>query len=163
MPFSLSLSIMFTRLLNPLSMGLTLLVQTLVVSMTTGLFSYSFWFSYILFLIFIGGMLVLFIYVSSLAANEYFKFSLTVFMAFLFTSFIFSFIFMFMDPLTTSFSSSLPCSSITEALSTQKIVSWIYSTPLMSLTLFVIIYLLLTLIVVVKITKIFKGPLRISY
>ena len=50
-------------------MGLTLLIQTILVSIISGLITKTFWFSYILFLVFLGGILVLFIYVTSLASN----------------------------------------------------------------------------------------------
>ena len=162
MPFSISLSLIFTRLLNPLSIGLTLLIQTLIISIITGIISYSFWFSYILFLIFIGGILVLFIYVASLASNEYFKLSFKqITLLFILTIYI-SFITLLLDPLIVSFKTLLPTSSVSEILSTPKIIRWIYRISLIWLTFFVIIYLLLTLVVVVKITKIFKGPLRLS-
>jgi NADH-ubiquinone oxidoreductase chain 6 len=56
-------------------MGLVLLIQTLIVALLTGVLASSFWFSYILFLVFLGGMLVLFIYVTRLASNEMFSIS----------------------------------------------------------------------------------------
>merc|ERR1712221_33590 len=72
-PLITALSLFFTRLSHPLAIGLALLSQTILICLITGLSSSSFWFSYILFLIFLGGMLVLFIYVTSLASNEIFK------------------------------------------------------------------------------------------
>lgn len=64
---------------HPLAIGLALLMQTLFIALSTGLVAPSFWFSYILFLVFLGGMLVLFIYVASLASNEIFRFSTKLF------------------------------------------------------------------------------------
>nr|YP_009630635.1 NADH dehydrogenase subunit 6 [Etisus anaglyptus]QBR55193.1 NADH dehydrogenase subunit 6 [Etisus anaglyptus] len=162
MPVILTLSFLFTRLSHPLSLGMTLLLQTVFMSLTVGFSSYSFWFSYILFMIFLGGMLVLFIYVASLASNEIFSFSLMTF--FIYTAIIMttSFLFLFLDPLVSPSLTSLPVSSFDNHLSTPMIVSWIYNSPSMSFTLFIIMYLLLTLIVVVKIINLFKGPLRLS-
>ena len=161
-PSILILSFLFTRLLHPLSMGLTLLIQTILISLTAGLSTYSYWFSYILFIIFLGGMLVLFIYVTSLASNEAFSFSYST-LAFSLT------ILFFLFPLTlgwdyffNGFTAQLPLSSLNIETSNVFIISWIYSTNLITFTLFIIIYLLLTLIVVVKITNLFKGPLRLS-
>lgn len=162
-PFSLMLSFIFTRLQNPLSIGLTLLIQTLVISLAAGRFSFSYWFSYILFIIFIGGILVLFIYVASLAANEYFIFSISRFVLGLRIRILLFLILFIRDPLVISSYSSLPISSFIELSSSQKIIRWIYRIPLIRLTLFVIIYLLLALIVVVKIVNLYKGPLRLLY
>nr|YP_009509549.1 NADH dehydrogenase subunit 6 [Cardisoma carnifex]AUM82374.1 NADH dehydrogenase subunit 6 [Cardisoma carnifex] len=159
-PLLLTLSILFTQLHHPLAMGLMLLIQTILISVTVGVSTYSFWFSYILFLVFLGGMLVLFIYVASLASNEtfFFKASLLLFFS---TMILFSLMCLFMDPLLISHSSSLPSSSLSSVTSTPFIISWIYNTPSMTFTMFIISYLLLMLIVVVKIVNLFKGPLRL--
>nr|APD28347.1 NADH dehydrogenase subunit 6 [Chaceon sp. BZ-2016] len=161
-PMTLMLSLLFTRLIHPLSMGLTLLAQTIAVSLLTGVSTYSFWFSYILFMIFLGGMLVLFIYVSSLASNEFFSFSLLNFFFYFTAMIFFSILLMSLDSLMVPFLTSTPPSVNTISISTPFIISWIYSSTLMTFTLFIIMYLLLTLIVVVKITNLFKGPLRLS-
>ena len=161
-PTILILSFLFTRLAHPLSIGLNLLVQTILISLTAGLSTYSYWFSYILFMIFLGGILVLFIYVTSLASNESFSFS--------YSTFAISLILLFsLLPLTlawnyffNSFTAQLPLSSLTMEVSNVFIISWIYSINLINFTLFIIIYLLLTLVVVVKITNLFKGPFRLS-
>nr|UAM92186.1 NADH dehydrogenase subunit 6 [Geosesarma faustum] len=161
-PLLFTFSILFTQLSHPLAMGLTLLIQTILISITMGLSIYSFWFSYILFLIFLGGMLVLFIYVASLASNESFFFSNSLLFLFLIMFFI-SFIFLFMDPFLLLNSSSLQISSFKLLMSTSFIINWIYNISSMIFTIFIISYLLLMLIVVVKIINLFKGPLRLSY
>nr|WFQ83153.1 NADH dehydrogenase subunit 6 [Qianguimon aflagellum] len=160
-PMIIILSIIFTRMIHPLAMGLNLLIQTIIISFSAGLTTYSFWFSYILFLIFLGGMLVLFIYVASLASNEIFMPSLIL------TSFTLTFImllfllFFFMDPLLISTFSNLPKSSINILSSTAHITMWMFNTPSMFFTIFIISYLLFTLLVVVKIINLYKGPLRL--
>nr|WMQ53438.1 NADH dehydrogenase subunit 6 [Portunus armatus] len=161
-PFILLLSILFTRLSHPLSMGLTLLIQTIFISLTAGLSTYSYWFSYILFMIFLGGMLVLFIYVTSLASNEPFFFSWSAFFMSLAILFALMPLAIFWDSLMGSTMTQLPLSSFSFDSSNVFIISWIYSFNLMNFTLYIILYLLLTLIVVVKITNLFKGPLRLS-
>nr|YP_009154099.1 NADH dehydrogenase subunit 6 [Gandalfus puia]AKC99390.1 NADH dehydrogenase subunit 6 [Gandalfus puia] len=161
-PIILILSFLFSRLSHPLSMGLTLLLQTVMISLSVGISTYSFWFSYILFMIFLGGMLVLFIYVASLASNEFFSFSSSMFMFYSLTFLIFTTTCFYLDPILISNFSSIPSSSLYLQLSTISIVSWIYSNTVMNFTLFIVMYLLLTLIVVVKITNLFKGPLRLS-
>nr|AUN45084.1 NADH dehydrogenase subunit 6 [Macrophthalmus darwinensis] len=160
-PLLLSSSILFMNLSHPLSMGLILLVQTMLISLTLGLSSYSFWFSYILFLVFLGGMLVLFIYVSSLAPNEIF-FSLDLFIMFFIFMSIFTIIALVMDPILSNFSHiSLPLSSLDYFNSTPYTINWIYNSPSMIFTIFIVSYLLLALIIIVKIINLFKGPLRL--
>nr|YP_010722329.1 NADH dehydrogenase subunit 6 [Enoplolambrus validus]WDV10171.1 NADH dehydrogenase subunit 6 [Enoplolambrus validus] len=161
-PIMMILSFLFTRLQHPLSMGLTLLIQTIVISLSSGLYTYSFWFSYILFMIFLGGMLVLFIYVASLASNEKFFFSAKNFFLSVFLWLTTSFMLIFLDSTLISNYSSLPSLSYTLISSTPLIINWIYNNSIMNFTLFIILYLLLTLIVVVKIVNMFKGPLRLS-
>nr|YP_009255997.1 NADH dehydrogenase subunit 6 [Solenocera crassicornis]YP_010580177.1 NADH dehydrogenase subunit 6 [Solenocera melantho]ANF05081.1 NADH dehydrogenase subunit 6 [Solenocera crassicornis]AXJ93132.1 NADH dehydrogenase subunit 6 [Solenocera crassicornis]UZS90561.1 NADH dehydrogenase subunit 6 [Solenocera melantho] len=153
---------MFTRLLHPLAMGLSLLTQTLMICLTAGLFNKSFWFSYILFIIFLGAMLVLFIYVASLASNETFKFSSTFLFLVMMTSSL-SLILLFMDPLTLNLPINISQSSLqmNTCSPTPSLLSIIYNNTTMNLTLFIVLYLLLTLIVVVKITNTFFGPLRL--
>nr|YP_009170139.1 NADH dehydrogenase subunit 6 [Panulirus cygnus]ALE28930.1 NADH dehydrogenase subunit 6 [Panulirus cygnus] len=120
---------------------------------------------YILFLIFLGGMLVLFIYVASLASNESFKLSLFLTAMILLGSFSLSALFMFLDPLFSiqpvsvqhSFFSAKDIPDLS-SISTH----FIYNFPTMGLTLVVILYLLFTLIVVVEMTSVFSGPLRLS-
>nr|YP_010946905.1 NADH dehydrogenase subunit 6 [Salganea incerta]WGO57662.1 NADH dehydrogenase subunit 6 [Salganea incerta] len=150
------LSILFTQMNHPLAMGLILLIQTTLISMITGLMMQSFWFSYILFLIFLGGMLVLFIYLTSLASNEMFMFSAKLLFLLLLmmpTMFIMlknnfnlnnqeTYTYIIMDNLT-----KLPLLKL-------------YNYPNSILTIMMVLYLLITLLVVVSITTIFKGPLR---
>nr|YP_009307998.1 NADH dehydrogenase subunit 6 [Huananpotamon lichuanense]AOS50520.1 NADH dehydrogenase subunit 6 [Huananpotamon lichuanense] len=160
-PMIIMLSIMFTRMMHPLAMGLNLLTQTIIISFSAGLNTYSFWFSYILFLIFLGGMLVLFIYVASLASNEIFMPSLILtFFTLIFIMLLFL-LFYLLDPVLISSSSHLPNSTINNLPSTTYITSWIFNTPSMLFTIFIISYLLLTLLVVIKIINLYKGPLRL--
>nr|YP_010894934.1 NADH dehydrogenase subunit 6 [Phortica pseudogigas]WJW73447.1 NADH dehydrogenase subunit 6 [Phortica pseudogigas] len=164
--FIMLTSIIFINMFHPLAMGLTLLIQTLLISLLTGLMTKTFWYSYILFLVFLGGMLVLFIYVTSLASNEMFNLStkLTLFsIIFLMLSMIVCF---FIDKSSLSFfllNNEMESifnlkSYLTEnALSLNKL----YNYPTNFITILLMNYLLITLIVIVKITKLFKGPLRL--
>nr|WNH42599.1 NADH dehydrogenase subunit 6 [Neoperla tangana] len=158
------LSFTLTLITHPLAMGLTLLTQTLIICLTTGLMTRSFWFSYILFLVFLGGLLVLFIYVTSLASNEMFSF--TPFVAILMTLLGATSVMIFTvsDPLT------LPLNEKSTDTSSNPFPMWtdetaptlmkLYNSPTNLITLMLALYLFLTLIAVVQITKIFQGPLR---
>nr|YP_010466949.1 NADH dehydrogenase subunit 6 [Hemigrapsus sinensis]UVF28721.1 NADH dehydrogenase subunit 6 [Hemigrapsus sinensis] len=160
-PLLLSSSLLFTQLSHPLAMGLMLFIQTVLISITVGMYNFSFWFSYILFLVFLGGMLILFIYIASLASNESFIFSFTTSLFFIVTAFFFLFGLLFMDPLIAFPSSFTSSSSLNFYFSTPFIINWIYNTPSMIFTIFIVSYLLLMLIIIVKITNLFKGPLRL--
>nr|WOR80873.1 NADH dehydrogenase subunit 6 [Anaspides swaini] len=161
--FTFLLSLIFLLTNHPLSMGLTLLFQTCFICLTSGMINLTFWFSYILFLIFLGGMLVLFIYVASLASNEMFKMSFSFvfligfFLIFLLTFYLFSDFLMFYINSASINNFSLNFSS---QLLNQDLTSFIYAPSIMFYTLFMVFYLLLTLIVAVKITSNFQGPLR---
>lgn len=163
-PLIIITSIIFTQLLHPLAIGLALLFQTILICCTTGLSNISFWFSYILFLIFLGGMLVLFIYVTSLASNEIFKPSIILIIVISSVLIIRVFI-NIIDPiiLPQIKSSRIPITLNSQPYSIDiSLVSTIYNPTTIKLTIFIVFYLLLTLIVVVKITDTFFGPLRLS-
>nr|AQT19250.1 NADH dehydrogenase subunit 6 [Zeugodacus depressus] len=158
-------SFIFIQMNHPLAMGLMLLIQTLQICLLTGLMTKSFWFSYILFLIFLGGMLVLFIYVTSLASNEMFSLSMKLTIMCIMITMILTLIFMFMDKsLTTPFMQNLEMQPTHQmnillpenALNLHKL----YNFPTNLITILLMNYLLITLIAVVKITKLFYGPLR---
>ena len=159
------MSILFIRTLHPLSTGIVLLMQTTVVSLAAGALNKTFWFSYILFLIFLGGMLVLFIYVASLASNEQFGLNLTAF-ALAFVFILASMLLLIMiDPIVISNKTAAMISSIAEHYkigSASLYNSPIYNTPSAFLTFFIISYLLLALLVVRKIIKSSQGSLRLS-
>nr|YP_010046748.1 NADH dehydrogenase subunit 6 [Culiseta inconspicua]QPJ78692.1 NADH dehydrogenase subunit 6 [Culiseta inconspicua] len=159
------MSFIFMQMKHPLAMGLMLLIQTFLTCILTGLFVKTFWFSYILFLIFMGGMLVLFIYVTSLSSNEMFSMSFKL----LILTFVFIFLFMmisyfFDKTFMENFINNNEMFKLTNynsliyenSLSLNKM----YNFPTNLITLLLINYLFLTLLVTVKITKKNYGPLR---
>nr|YP_010417389.1 NADH dehydrogenase subunit 6 [Ophiusa tirhaca]USF12087.1 NADH dehydrogenase subunit 6 [Ophiusa tirhaca] len=163
----LSISLFMMFLNNPLSMGLMILFQTLLICLLSGMLIKTYWFSYILFLTFMGGLLVLFIYVSSIASNELFKPSFnTKLFFFLSILFLLMIQFIYMNNLywmNFSFNSDMN-NFISMSLfmnNDNKInLSKLYNNQTFMIMLMLIIYLFITLIVVVKITNIFYGPLR---
>ena len=110
-------------------------------------------------------MLVLFIYVASLASNESFKLSTPLVLLLFAPSTLILPITIFTDPFLPSIKQTIEKSQTRTSeflLTTQYNLRSIYNPTSITLTLFVILYLLLTLIVVVKITTISFGPLRTS-
>lgn len=146
-----------------MSIGVILIIQTLTTCLMTGLISKSFWFSYILFLVFIGGMLILFIYISSLASNEKINFSIYPLIKFIFIIYVTLVILYFRDKFyLINWFINREISPITHHLINENYlsISKIYNEPNNYLIILLISYLLLTLIIVVKITNLFVGPLR---
>nr|UPX88509.1 NADH dehydrogenase subunit 6 [Tachina fera] len=164
MLFMFIFNMIFLNMKHPLAMGLILLIQTTLVSLTSGLMTKTFWFSYILFLVFIGGMLVLFIYVTSLASNEMFSFSIKLLMISLLIIFITMISMYFMDKNLLMQSKNLEMNSIynmnSYVMENSLSLNKLYNYPTNIMTILLMNYLLITLIAVVKITKLFKGPLR---
>nr|YP_010439614.1 NADH dehydrogenase subunit 6 [Bastilla crameri]UTC33502.1 NADH dehydrogenase subunit 6 [Bastilla crameri] len=163
----LFISIFMMFLNNPLSMGLMILFQTLLTCMLSGMLIKTYWFSYILFLTFLGGLLVLFIYVSSIASNELFKPSFNAKLLFIiFLSFLMLIQTVFMNNLfwmNFSFNSDMNnFMSLSLFFNNENKINLnkIYNNQTFMIMLMLIIYLFITLIAVVKITNIFYGPLR---
>nr|UPX88704.1 NADH dehydrogenase subunit 6 [Aphodius rufipes] len=161
MTISLLMSMLLISLKHPLSMGLTLLIQTITVSLTIGFFSINYWFSYILFLVMIGGMLVLFIYMTSVASNEMFKYSSKLAMLIIFITMMMMFIYLFIDSFVLymnmfSVETSNYMMNPNLNLSMNKYLNF----PSNFIVYMIIVYLLITMIAVVKITDIKQGPLR---
>nr|YP_010835999.1 NADH dehydrogenase subunit 6 [Rhabdiopteryx christinae]WGC89518.1 NADH dehydrogenase subunit 6 [Rhabdiopteryx christinae] len=162
---SAALSFVFTQMNHPLAMGMMLLLQTLVICLLTGFMTQSFWFSYILFLVFLGGLLVLFIYVTSLASNEMFSMSTKLLLCVL-TPVIGTILFcLIVDP--TYWSTALLNSDMSTINTLNDYIEEsapslmkLYNQPTGYITLMLVLYLFLTLIAVVKITSVFSGPLR---
>nr|AXS65347.1 NADH dehydrogenase subunit 6 [Elateroidea sp. 10 KM-2017] len=149
-------SLIFITSNHPLSMGLTLLLQTIIIALITGMMSINFWFSYILFLIMIGGMMVLFIYMTSVASNKKFKFSLKMMIMIIATMIVTLMI----------KSNELPFSlmeithSMTNSFMFKQSLNKFFMSPSNWIFIMLINYLLITLIAVVKISMIKYGPLR---
>nr|YP_010352989.1 NADH dehydrogenase subunit 6 [Prionopetalum kraepelini]UOF70472.1 NADH dehydrogenase subunit 6 [Prionopetalum kraepelini] len=139
-------SITFPLLYHPMMMGIMIIFMSLTISMfmwTTMQFS---WMAYILFLIFLGALLVLFIYISSLAPNEQF---------------------MKLSPFTMSLIFLFPILMIPQSVKDCFINSVnflpsvkIFNQYLMPFTIFMALFLFLTLIIISKITLFKQGPLR---
>nr|YP_010463419.1 NADH dehydrogenase subunit 6 [Peltoperlopsis sagittata]UUK29395.1 NADH dehydrogenase subunit 6 [Peltoperlopsis sagittata] len=165
MTASLSLALTFVTMNHPLAMGIMLLLQTLVICLITGLISQSYWFSYILFLVFLSGLLILFIYVSSLASNEMFSLSSPYLFMNLIPLTLVTLTISLTDPMpwmnnilnSDTMFNLLTYSSMEE---TSQSLLKLYNQPTSMITLMLVIYLLLTLVIIVKITSIFQGPLR---
>nr|YP_009743963.1 NADH dehydrogenase subunit 6 [Protambulyx strigilis]QIE12732.1 NADH dehydrogenase subunit 6 [Protambulyx strigilis] len=165
----LMMSMMMYFLNHPLSMGFMILMQTMLTCLLSGMLISTYWFSYILFLTFLGGLLVLFIYICSIASNEMFIISNNFKMIFI--------LFIFMMPMIQMmFNKNLNWMNLNNNLEMNNFTNFmffnnenkinmnkLYNNYSSMLTMLLIIYLFITLIAIVKITNIFYGPLRMSF
>nr|YP_010947048.1 NADH dehydrogenase subunit 6 [Margattea spinifera]WGO57857.1 NADH dehydrogenase subunit 6 [Margattea spinifera] len=154
--FSTLMSMMSMFINHPMIMGMILLIQTTLITLITGMISPTFWFSYILFLIFIGGMLILFIYMTSLASNEIITITkkTILFMAVIIIPIIF-----FKQIQSYSYNQDNYLFTNMNNLFNNQVLK-LYNMPTHLITIMMGSYLFLSLIAVVKITNIFMGPLR---
>nr|APX40444.1 NADH dehydrogenase subunit 6 [Longitarsus melanocephalus] len=153
-------SILIILFKHPLSCGLILLMQTILIALKTGLMSLNFWFSYILFLIMIGGMLILFIYMTSISSNEKFNFNKKFFIIYLLFLIIFM-ISLFIDSyylnlLNNIIDMKMSIHNFKNSISMMKYLNY----PNYFIMMMMILYLFITLIAIVKITKFNYGALR---
>nr|YP_009573031.1 NADH dehydrogenase subunit 6 [Podagricomela nigricollis]QBF44008.1 NADH dehydrogenase subunit 6 [Podagricomela nigricollis] len=160
LPLMIMCSIFIIFMKHPLTYGLILLIQTIFTTMITGLLSYNYWYSYILFLIMIGGMLILFIYMTSIASNEKFKFNNKL-LFLMFIMLLMFLILMLLDNFYFNYFSSMSDISLFNNMknlnnSMNKYLNYPNNMIIFSM----IIYLLITLIAIVKITNFSYGPLR---
>nr|YP_010852961.1 NADH dehydrogenase subunit 6 [Lotongus taprobanus]WGM81114.1 NADH dehydrogenase subunit 6 [Lotongus taprobanus] len=166
----LIISLFMIFLKHPLSMGLMILFQTLLICLLSGFFINTYWFSYILFLTFLGGLLVLFIYISSIASNELFNISFINKMFIPFIIFIIIILSWMLKFNLKLLNYSINFNEMNNFfnylfLINNKNYNMISLTKLYNkhnyfLMLMLIIYLFITLVAIIKITNIFYGPLR---
>nr|YP_009654755.1 NADH dehydrogenase subunit 6 [Caystrus obscurus]QCI09310.1 NADH dehydrogenase subunit 6 [Caystrus obscurus] len=147
------ISISLLTLNHPLSMGLILILQTIIISIIMGYMLKSFLFSYIIIIIMLSGALVLFIYMASVASNEKFNWSNKMIVMLLITS-------MCMIIIMYKYNNNwlINNSKVSDSINLIKLFNLMSA----KVTLLMIIYLLLTMIVVSNIAKTNKGPLRMN-
>nr|WPW47227.1 NADH dehydrogenase subunit 6 [Halobates flaviventris] len=139
---------------HPLSMGFNLILITFLSSIIMGIWMKYTWYSYILVLVMLGGMLVLFMYMASIASNEIMKFSFKT-LIMMFISMIIS-----MTLLKEEMLSYSP--AIIQTMDGQQNMSMmkLFNTQSSIITIMMALYLLMTMIYVIFITNTFEGPMR---
>lgn len=153
--FLLSLSFLLPLIVHPLILGvLILLIRSLGRVVLSSLVIS--WFGYRLFLVYVGGILVMFSYVVALSPN-FRGISYSYFIFIFFGSFVLSFLFLSVldSDLYWSFSKE-----INIGLFSSSSVTGLYSDMNVSIMVFLLIMLLATMVMVVKICYYRSGPLR---
>nr|DBA44273.1 TPA_asm: NADH dehydrogenase subunit 6 [Peltospira delicata] len=159
--FSLSVSLFFIMpiMLHPLSLGLCILFCSLSVCLLIGVLSYG-WFGFILFLIFVGGLLVMFAYVSALTPNVYFHSMSPVFWMLILwvISMLVFFPIFFFETVPVEISLSDVYSFFSSKMGEKIVIP-----SRVSIMLGLGVVLLLNLLAIVKICYYQQGPLRQHY
>lgn len=150
---------------HPLSIGLILIIQVILTCYTMGIFTENFWMSYIVFLTFLGGILILFIYVASLASNEIFTPQLKNHLYFTSISlFILILIIIIIMTGTKIFFINDLFVELEHYWKNREnlilIIKNLYNPPSYMITIILITYLIITMIVIINIVSLFIGPLR---
>nr|UIN24714.1 NADH dehydrogenase subunit 6 [Eusirus cf. giganteus clade g2] len=164
LPVLILVSLLFTYSNTPLSLALLVAVQSLLVSLMLYGVSTTSWLSFILVLVFLSGMMVTFIYVASLAANEFVSPSPYLLTSTLFITMSLTMLIMLNLPfkLQTMLTSMSSHDLLYQTLSSSLLVS-LYSSYSVMTTINLIIILLIALIVVVKNSTSLTAPLRAHY
>nr|AIR76501.1 NADH dehydrogenase subunit 6 [Eozubovskya planicaudata] len=164
MALSNVMNINFVKLNHPMSMMIFIILQTFLVGLMSGTIMESFWLSYILFLTFLGGMLVLFIYITSIASNEMFQIkSITMIFSLVFWTIIMMILIIMDMMMFMDFFKNTETMNMNNSINYQEMtfsLEKLYNNPTFIITMMMMIYLFLTLLAVVKITNINQGPIR---
>nr|YP_010175325.1 NADH dehydrogenase subunit 6 [Neotoxoptera formosana]QSL98442.1 NADH dehydrogenase subunit 6 [Neotoxoptera formosana] len=67
---NLTMAIMLTMMKSPISSNLIILMQTMSLTMMINLINKTAWISFMVFILYIGGLMIIFLYISSIAFNE---------------------------------------------------------------------------------------------
>nr|YP_010692610.1 NADH dehydrogenase subunit 6 [Tricentrus davidi]WBV77351.1 NADH dehydrogenase subunit 6 [Tricentrus davidi] len=145
-----SIAIMSTMMKSPMSMGITLLLQTIMIIIMMNMNNSSSWVPMITFLTMIGGLMIIFMYMSSITSNEKFKLNMKMMMVLTLMTVV-------TEDMMLSFNSQE--TQIVQSLKNMMSMSKMYSKS-MSMTMMMVMYLLLTMMSVNKIISLFHGPLR---
>nr|YP_010373847.1 NADH dehydrogenase subunit 6 [Cletomorpha raja]UPI55387.1 NADH dehydrogenase subunit 6 [Cletomorpha raja] len=151
-----TLAFVFMWLNHPISMGIVVILQTVITAMIIGMLMESFWFSYIIMITMLSGMLVLFIYMASVASNEKFHISIKL----ISISAMMIMMSIFMQWYTKNYNHELI--NITLNLPTETLsLNNMFNHKFKYITMMMVMYLFFTMITISSIVNISEGPLRI--
>lgn len=157
---------MFTQVNHPISIGIILFIQIFLIAFLIGWISQSFWFSYILFLVFIGGLLILFLYTISLIFNNKFNFkkkNLLILLNYILFIITITFLYQSLDIFLIN-NNDIINLDIIKSLNLENSINLnkLFNYPNYIINLIIVRYLFFILVVVVKVTNFFKGPIRVK-
>nr|YP_009468950.1 NADH dehydrogenase subunit 6 [Changeondelphax velitchkovskyi]AVC55491.1 NADH dehydrogenase subunit 6 [Changeondelphax velitchkovskyi] len=146
---------------HPISLGTMLMIQ----SMTTGLFTIlltkNSWYSMILFITFSSGLMIMFMYMSSISSNEKFKWSMKIFIMLLILMII-----LFVTKMDTIFlfkNKWMEKKIFFQENEEKKTILKILTTKKVYLLISVTTLILLVLMSISNLINSFEGPLKKTY
>lgn len=142
--FGLSINILIIT--SPVVILLIILFNSLLLS-TIIAFNLSSWYAFLIFLIYIGGILVIFSYFVAISPNQHIKIKLILATPFIIILILFFSYIFYRKPFSSSYFFF-------------NFVNIIYKNESNLSTLFLILLLILMMLIVSKIIKLSKGPLR---
>nr|YP_010990601.1 NADH dehydrogenase subunit 6 [Nisia atrovenosa]WOW98928.1 NADH dehydrogenase subunit 6 [Nisia atrovenosa] len=161
-----SMNLLFLN--SSMSIGLIIIIQTILISMKINMMIKNPWFSFIIFITMIGGMMIMFIYMSSIASNQKLKFSKKLIFLNFSTSLFFFLVFYIFDKEMFFY---LKLITLNEEMfymkmfnnEQQKSIIKFLSLKKFNLMIMITIILLITLMFTSWMNYSFKGPLKKTY
>lgn len=153
------ITIFFVVTNHPLIIGFSLIITRVIYGVILYILNSSSWLVYILIMVFVRGVIVMFIYMASLSSNEPITFPLTIFWKMNLIIFIIIPFFIFTKQLKTNYLYI----DLMDIFFKEHSINLIYKTYnkiIIEITILLTIYLLIVLIVAIKIVNNFKLPLR---
>nr|YP_010885461.1 NADH dehydrogenase subunit 6 [Tenguna kuankuoshuiensis]WJE88882.1 NADH dehydrogenase subunit 6 [Tenguna kuankuoshuiensis] len=143
---------------HPIALGTMMIIQTTLMCVQQINQKYTPWYSYIMFITTIGGMMVMFIYMSSMASNEKLKKNMLIMSTWMITMMI-TLNLIKSNMIMNMIETKLIILNMEEIKTTTKM----FNKPKLYLTIIIMMMLLITMISVTKIASTFEGPLKVTY
>nr|YP_010586443.1 NADH dehydrogenase subunit 6 [Oxyethira ecornuta]UZZ44244.1 NADH dehydrogenase subunit 6 [Oxyethira ecornuta] len=146
---------------HPLKMAIIVFIQTILTCWNMLIVTKSSWLPYILLLAFVGGLLILFSYMTIIASNEMIKMNSNTFFLYSMLIFMFIIVNMFSDKIMMMINLE-NLNFLRESYFNKNMLTMIklFNNYSYIMNFILMNYLLITLIVSNKIINVFKGPLR---
>nr|QEP09180.1 NADH dehydrogenase subunit 6 [Aphaena discolor nigrotibiata] len=147
---------------HPMTMGSMMIIQTTLMCLNQSSIMKSPWYLYIMFLTMVGGLMIMFMYMSSIASNEKFKPSMKLLMIWMMTLMMTISIYKIDSTKETIFKMNEMKYMMTE-MAEEKSTSKFFSMFKMNITITMMMILIITMISVTNIASTFEGPLKKTY
>nr|AEV56619.1 NADH dehydrogenase subunit 6 [Kokeshia sp. NKU02] len=151
----MTMSMLFMSVNHPLSMSFILIIQMLLAVMITGMIMKSFWYAYIAFMMILGGVLILFIYMASVASNEK-VILMKNYLLFMLPNMLM--ITPYKILIEFKHNNMYKINQCEQMISLSKM----FTPPTMMLTILMILMLLLTMLSVSYMINVFEGPMQMK-
>nr|YP_009255681.1 NADH dehydrogenase subunit 6 [Stygobromus indentatus]AND97089.1 NADH dehydrogenase subunit 6 [Stygobromus indentatus] len=155
----ISITFLFIFMWHPMSITILIIFQAMIIAVNLYTCTQTSWFTYILLMAFLSGMMIIFAYISSIVPNETMTKMSTLMLSSLVMMLIILLLLVIMSP-DPLFFFSLFLDPSHFPNSTSISVFKIFNTKTNSMAMMLITYLLIVLIMSVKLTSISHGPLR---